>query len=166
VPAVGLLLDDRLPLVELPPDPAVEPEPVPATDPQGCSLSPVEPDFEGVFAPVVLLPVVDEEPGVVDGLELVLLPVPALPPVPPLLPPPLPPPDWASTAVPAINKVENTARVVSILRITSTPVLPRQEANVRWCAEFPSGARIRGRVLEALFVVAPGRHFPGDSEFF
>src|SRR5262245_26705847 len=35
VPAVGLLLDDRLPLVEPLPDPVVEPEPVPAADPQG-----------------------------------------------------------------------------------------------------------------------------------
>jgi len=123
---VGLLLDDRLPLFEPLPNPVVEPDPVPATDPQGCPLSPVVPDIDGVFAPLGLLPVVDGEPGVAAGLDPVPLPVlvpaPALPPVPPPLPPPLPPPDWASAAVPVINKAETIASAAPVLRITCTPV--------------------------------------------
>jgi hypothetical protein len=87
VPEVGLLLD-KWPFSEL--LPVVEPTPVPATDPQGCPLRPVDPDIDGVFVPAGLLPVVDEEPDVPDGPDPVPLPelAPALPPDPPPPPPP------------------------------------------------------------------------------
>jgi hypothetical protein len=49
---LGLLLDDRPPLVEPLPNPVVDPPLVPATDPPGWPVRPVDPDIDRVFAPL------------------------------------------------------------------------------------------------------------------
>jgi len=133
VPAVGFVLEERLPLVELLlPKPFVELPVVPATEPQGCPLKPVVPDIDGLFSPLPeLVPGVLVDPGVPDKPDpLLVLPLaPMLPPLaaPPLAPPALPPalpPPWAKAVAvpPIISAAAMTDRIFPRCLITSTPV--------------------------------------------
>ena len=118
-----MLLDERVPLVELLPKPVVELAPVPATEPHGWLLRPVGPDIEGVLVPVRVLPL--DVPGVAEGL--VWLPLaPALEPeLPP--PPPPPPPDWANaTPVPTTSIIAASVGTIPFRMVDSflRPIFP------------------------------------------
>jgi hypothetical protein len=140
VPAVGFVLEERLPLVELLPRPVVELPLLPATEPHGCPLKPVRPDIEGLFIPVpgLVVPGAAVDPGVPERSDPPLV-LPLAPTLPPLDPPPLAPPPCANAAPPLkINAAARTDRIVPFCLIASTPVLRRpQQAKRGLRQKFP-----------------------------
>ena len=137
VPAVGFVLEERLPFVELLPMPVVELPLVPATEPQGWPLRPVVPDVEELFVPVpgVVVPGMDVDPALPESPEPLLVP-PLAPALPPLAPPPL----WAKAAAapPRTTAATTTDRIVPVCLIASTPVLPGFAWPLPWSTKGPA----------------------------
>ena len=115
VPAVGFVLDEKLPVVELLPKPVVELALLPATEPHGCPLRSVLPDIEGVFIPVLGLVV----PGVAECPDPLLVLEPALP---PLVPPPLPLCAKVVASPAIISAATRMGSMIAFRFIASSPV--------------------------------------------